>query len=359
MRSVRQMTRPVSAHALCAVGSLCILLLARLPSCEGTADASPARDIATLFRSPFSGQSDVGGGNSTTRPAKSLLLQLASALIPPTDGTSEMDVIEKQVEWKHDLVLWILPSNVKHALPEFVKGWIANYVLGTSLYLLLGAAWCFFTYFVFRNTRFGISEENLPSAADILEQVKVSMMSIPLYTMLPPFAEYFIKGGWTLTYGKVESVGWSMYCAYFVLYMASVEFGVYWMHRKLHELRIGYTYLYATHHVYNKENTLSPMAGLAFHPLDGMLQAAPYVWTLYLVPMHFLTHELLLFATAVWTTSIHDCVYLGGEPVMGAGYHLIHHTTYKHNYGHYLTCCDWLFNTLRSPDEQAAKVKSK
>jgi lathosterol oxidase len=84
-------------------------------------------------------------------------------------------------------------------------------------------------------------------------------------------------------------------------------------------------------------------------PRAGMLQAIPYVWTLALVPMHFLTHEALLFATAIWTTSIHDCVYGGGEPVMGAGYHLIHHTTYKHNYGHYLTVCDWAFGTLQRP----------
>ena len=27
------------------------------------------------------------------------------------------------------------------------------------------------------------------------------------------------------------------------------------------------------------------------------------------VPMHFLTHELLLFATGVWTTNIHDCIH--------------------------------------------------
>lgn len=27
-----------------------------------------------------------------------------------------------------------------------------------------------------------------------------------------------------------------------------------------------------THHKYNKEHTLSPFAGLAFNPLDGILQ---------------------------------------------------------------------------------------
>jgi hypothetical protein len=68
-------------------------------------------------------------------------------------------------------------------------------------------------------------------------------------------------------------------------------------------------YLHNEHHKYNKEHTLSPFAGLAFHPLDGMLQAVPYTFTLLFCPMHFLTHEILLFFTGVWTTNIHDCLH--------------------------------------------------
>ena len=40
----------------------------------------------------------------------------------------------------------------------------------------------------------------------------------------------------------------------------------------------------------------------------GTLQALPYCWMLFVVPMHFLTFELLLFATGIWTTNIHDCL---------------------------------------------------
>ena len=37
-------------------------------------------------------------------------------------------------------------------------------------------------------------------------------------------------------------------------------------------------------------------------------QALPYCWTLFFVPAHFTTFELLLLATGVWTTSIHDTI---------------------------------------------------
>lgn len=103
------------------------------------------------------------------------------------------------------------------------------------------------------------------------------------------------------------------------------------------------------------------------------LQALPYCWTLLLVPMHFMTFELLLLATGMWTTNIHDtvdgkvccgaglylklathscmaaeslysgqasgsqqillCPHRQVPPLLGAGYHTIHHITYRHNFG--------------------------
>jgi lathosterol oxidase len=88
-------------------------------------------------------------------------------------------------------------------------------------------------------------------------------------------------------------------------------------------------------------------------------QALPYTATLFFCPMHFITHELLLFATGVWTANIHDCIHVHCPPIMGAGYHTIHHTTYKHNYGHYFTFMDRIFGTLETPEEHEAAKAAK
>jgi sterol desaturase/sphingolipid hydroxylase (fatty acid hydroxylase superfamily) len=40
---------------------------------------------------------------------------------------------------------------------------------------------------------------------------------------------------------------------------------------------------------------------------------------------------------------------------MGAGYHAIHHTSCRHNYGQYLVLMDWLHGTLRAPEERGAR----
>lgn len=47
------------------------------------------------------------------------------------------------------------------------------------------------------------------------------------------------------------------------------------------------------------------------------------------------------------------------DPIMGAGYHTIHHTTYKHNYGHYFVYMDKLFGTLVTPEEYEAEQQGK
>ena len=203
-----------------------------------------------------------------------------------------------------------------------------------------------------RFVRFMVALSNM---ARIRVPLSVSLAALPMYSFLPALCEHIVERGWTLAYVRVDEYGWGTYLFHFFAYMAFVEFGVYWNHRLLHDLRVGYDKLHYIHHKYNKENTLSPFAGLAFHPLDGILQAIPYFWTLFVFPMHSLTYELMLFGTGVWTTNIHDCVEVECQPIMGAGYHTIHHTTYRHNYGQFFTYMDRAFGTIMYPEKSGKK----
>lgn len=65
------------------------------------------------------------------------------------------------------------------------------------------------------------------------------MTAMPLYAALPMLAEMAVENGLTKAYPRVDNVGLPLYIIYFVLYMCSVEFGVYWMHRMLH---VGWAY---------------------------------------------------------------------------------------------------------------------
>ncbi|KAK6151011.1 hypothetical protein DH2020_015943 [Rehmannia glutinosa] len=249
-----------------------------------------------------------------------------------------LNLFVEETSWYNDIVL-------RSMLPE--KWWaplLTSTEGGSGTTLVAPCSICYLGFY-----------DAIPSRKAMLLQIGVAMKAMPWYCALPTISEYMIEHGWTKCFSRISGVGWAAYLGYLVVYLVIVEFGIYWMHRELHDIKPLYKYLHATHHIYNKQNTLSPFAGLAFHPLDGILQAVPHVIALFLVPAHFTTHIALLFIEAIWTANIHDCIHGKLWPVMGAGYHTIHHTTYRHNYGHYTIWMDWMFGTLRDPVEDEAK----
>ena len=177
----------------------------------------------------------------------------------------------EEAQWKNKLMLgWLVPGDVQEELPLWVLTWMRNYVAGLAIYFGLCSAWCFVVYGVY-GTHF-YKEGEIPTFEAIRLQAWVSLQAMPFYTLLPTATEFCVLSGWTKSYPRIADVGYLAYAVQFVLYMFCVEFGVYWMHRSLHEIKWGYKYLHSVHHVYNKESTLSPFAGLAFHPVDGILQ---------------------------------------------------------------------------------------
>ncbi|KAJ7542064.1 hypothetical protein O6H91_10G087700 [Diphasiastrum complanatum] len=278
------------------------------------------------------------------------------------EGYLELFVAE--TEWYNDIVLGpLLPKSVRLVIPHILQTWLRNYLAGLLVYFATGGLWCLYIYHW--KAPFLFPDGNIPGWEPVLMQIQVSMQAMPMYTALPTLSEYMVEKGWTRCYSQIEQVGWSMHLGHCILYLVIVEVGIYWMHRGLHDIKPLYKILHATHHIYNKQDTLSPFAGLAFHPLDGILQAAPHVVALFLVPMHFFSHELFLFLEGIWTTNIHDCLDGKVWPIMGAAYHTIHHTTYRHNYGHYTIFMDWICGTLRPPSgmgptgEKGEDTKSK
>lgn len=261
--------------------------------------------------------------------------------------------VDETESWNRLLLGSLLPARVWEPLPHFTRTWLRNIIGGTLIYFISSLLWCFYIYSYKYNVY--ISKDAIPSRKSMVLQIYVAMKAMPWYCALPTLSEYLVENGWTKCFSSIDEIGWLAYIYYLGVYFVIVEFGIYWMHRELHDIKPLYKYLHATHHIYNKQNTLSPFAGLAFHPLDGILQALPHVISLFLVPTHFMTHIALLFIEAIWTTNIHDCVHGKLWPVMGAGYHTIHHTTYRHNYGHFTVWMDWMFGTLRDPEDDEAK----
>lgn len=310
----------------------------------------------------------VGTGRARGSGHPNPLMALWRVFTSEEEQAENIARIKEENDWKNSLVLsWMLPAEESRSngrvadlvrSSRFLSSWIRNWFMATTLYFVVGGLWAYYCYYCFGDSLYE-SREEIPSLSAMVAQMRVAFMAMPLYAMLPAATEQIVEAGWTLSYARIDDVGVGRYVLYFALYMASVEFCVYWQHRNLHDFRTGYKYLHKYHHIYNKDNTLSPFAGLAFHPLDGILQAVPYTWTLFYIPQHFMTHELLLFLTAIWTTSIHDCVHVRMDPIMGAGYHKLHHLKYTVNHGHYFWYMDRIFGTLLYPEDYAREKKER
>ena len=73
--------------------------------------------------------------------------------------------------------------------------------------------------------------------------------------------------------------------------------------------------LHYIHHKYNKEHTLSPFAGLAFHPLDGILQVRMHSFSVIHQFVQACVHSSLLlsihlFGHSFIPPSVHSLAHL-------------------------------------------------
>eukprot|EP00616_Rhizochromulina_sp_CCMP1243_P018734 CAMPEP_0118961958 /NCGR_PEP_ID=MMETSP1173-20130426/468_1 /TAXON_ID=1034831 /ORGANISM="Rhizochromulina marina cf, Strain CCMP1243" /LENGTH=322 /DNA_ID=CAMNT_0006910167 /DNA_START=22 /DNA_END=990 /DNA_ORIENTATION=+ len=230
--------------------------------------------------------------------------------------------------------------------------YLRDFVAGTLLYYMVAGLWHLWIYHVRGERYFKKQGATMPSREIILDQIQLAQLSMFVYAGLPVFSEWLIEEGYTLAYWSIDEIGgWPIYVAYTAAYLACVEIGIYWMHRTLHTNKFLYKYVHGLHHKYNKPELLSPWASVAFNPLDGILQACPYVICLFIVPCHYLTHVLMLFFTAVWATNIHDALDGNTEPIMGSKYHTKHHTHYHVNFGQFFIFCDWFWGTLSAPGD--------
>jgi Delta7-sterol 5-desaturase len=245
----------------------------------------------------------------------------------------------------------VLPSTVTDVIIDGnLQSYLRNLIGGILFYLICGGLWSVSVYSLLR-------VKEAPSAAIQQKAIYEALLAMPIYVLLPTLTEYLIENGMTRAYDfSTSSFSLSEMLTHTLLFMASTEVMVYWVHRLLHDVPLFFKYLHHTHHLYNRTESLSPWASVAFNPIDGLLQASPYLINLFLIPIEFHLHMLLLFLTALWATNIHDTVIADTEPFMGSKYHLKHHTAYNCNYGQYFIFCDYIFGTLIDPNA-SKKVK--
>lgn len=107
--------------------------------------------------------------------------------------------------------------------------------------------WVYYIYYVFGDSLFpgtnkGSGGLSMPSRSAVFEQIKVASKAMPLYALLPSIVEVLAELGVTASYSRIDrDVGGVLpYLFLVTAYMSFVEWGVYWVHRGLHDWKTGY-----------------------------------------------------------------------------------------------------------------------
>lgn len=163
--------------------------------------------------------------------------------------------------------------------------------------------------------------------------------------LMLPF-EAVILSGHSRVYHTIAEYGWLYLGASAVAALAIAETLIYWTHRALHTPFL-YRHVHRYHHRFREP---TPLASLAFHPLDSFAQGLPYHLCALLFPLHVGLYHGLVAAVMLWTILIHDRIrWTPLAFVNHTGCHTLHHWCYRYNFGQYFTFWDRLCGTYRTP----------
>lgn len=164
-------------------------------------------------------------------------------------------------------------QNLGEEYGYYLSSYCRDLVMGIIVYWLTAGLWHVFIYRINGEELFVRKKRPFPSNETIIDQMLLAQSSLFMYAGLPVFSEFLIEKKFTKVYFYLDEIGgWKFYVFYLILYLLLVEFGVYWVHRTLHENKFLYKYVHGLHHKYNKSSTLTPWASIAFNPIDGLLQ---------------------------------------------------------------------------------------
>lgn len=231
-------------------------------------------------------------------------------------------------------------------------------LLVTWLFLYVGAL---ILYFVFagtdtlvlaivdclkRCTWFSEKQENKPlPRPEYWREIRMSVFSLGIMSAMSVPLEVGVQLGYSKVYQRVDQHSIAYLILSPFLFIILSDCSIYFIHRGLHHPLV-YKHVHKPHHSFVHT---SAFAAFAFHPVDGFLQGVSYQVFVYIFPFHSVAHLISMSMVLVWTINIHDRKSLGIPGVNGAAHHLIHHTTFRSNYGQYLTLWDRLLGTYRDP----------
>ncbi len=199
-------------------------------------------------------------------------------------------------------------------------------------------------------------QENFPAPKQIIREIKYSVMSLAIFSVIATFLYRAIIADETRVYFHVEEYGWTYFFISPLIAFVIHDFVFYWTHRFMH-LKKVFRYFHVVHHL---STNPSPFSIYAFQPGEAIIQSSIYPIIVFFVPIHpimivfFMAYNMFINLaghggfefmperfTKHWLFRLQNSVTN----------HDTHHVKFRYNYGFYFTFWDRLMNTL-APEKE-------
>ncbi len=195
-------------------------------------------------------------------------------------------------------------------------------------------------------------QKKMPKFSDYGRDITYSMISVTIFATVG-LATFTIFRDYTNTYANISDYGWVYYVFTWVWMLFIHDTYFYWMHRAMHH-PVLFKHVHLVHH---KSTNPSPWTAYAFHPLEGVLEAAILPILAFTLPVHRSAIAWFFLFQIVYNVYGH----LGFE-LYPKGFHKTwigrwintsvahnqHHGKFDGNYGLYFLFWDRMMGTIRS-----------
>jgi sterol desaturase/sphingolipid hydroxylase (fatty acid hydroxylase superfamily) len=200
-----------------------------------------------------------------------------------------------------------------------------------------------------------------PRSAVMQHELKLSLISSPIYALPAALAYEAWKMGGTAVYLDVARYGWPWLIASGVIYLVVQDTYYYWLHRAMHIPGV-FRFVHAGHH---RSRQPTAFASFSFDILEAALSAWLLPALVFFVPIHPAVILVLLTVMTIaavlnhcgweiWPERfIHGPV---GRWFITATHHARHHTHLKTNYGLYFRFWDKVMGTDVMPAPAPRKL---
>lgn len=221
------------------------------------------------------------------------------------------------------------------------------------LYYLIPVSAAYYIFFVSKNTRWKNRriQDRSPSIESIKREIKWSVLSIVIFSILASILYQFIKANRTQLYFEVDDYGIFYLCVSPLLAMFIHDTYYYWLHRAMHH-KMLFKYFHCVHH---KSKTPTPWAIYSFQPLEAIFTFFSFALLIFFLPLHPIALTLYLLISLITNIGghigheimpawfVHKLFFKFSLPVT---FHDLHHSSMKTNYGAYFNFWDRWMKTV-------------